>query len=167
MRKPPFPGVPPAVGKGQIRVSAPLSAPARTHTGATEGSCKPWANMRITVGGNAGPGDLISGHARSMSRPAGHHQAKVDPFDVLATVRPSRTYRNDITTVYFLPFAGLAPAGPHPCVAASPPNVRVPHGFGPAPVRPLLASCNATVMLPVPPPGAVSDAWYWMSRPSI
>ena len=53
--KPPFPGVLLRLGKGQIRVSN------CTHTGATgEGSCRPGANMAITVRGNAEPRESIS-----------------------------------------------------------------------------------------------------------
>src|SRR3954468_3211644 len=95
------------------------------------------------------------------------HQVKTEPFAVLATVLPSRTYRNDMETTYLWPLAGLAPAGPHPRIAAAPPNARPPQVFGPATVFPLPASWSAKVMRPVPPPGAASEAWYRMSRPSI
>jgi hypothetical protein len=79
MVHPPFPGVLLLVGKGQIRVSAPLNA--GTHTGAADwGSCRPSANMRITVEQNAGTLELISGH-----------QPKGVPVAVLDTVRPSRS----------------------------------------------------------------------------
>jgi hypothetical protein len=53
-----------------------------THAGATEvGSCRPGANMAVTVVVNAGPVERIS------------YQLKTDPLDMLATVRPRRSYR--------------------------------------------------------------------------
>ncbi len=84
MEQPPFPGVLLRLGKGQIRVSAPRRA--STHTGATdEGSCRPGANMSITVGQNAAAAQLIS----APGRPA--HQRNDEPLAVLAKVRPSRS----------------------------------------------------------------------------
>jgi hypothetical protein len=111
--------------------------------------------MGVTVVVNAVPVERIS------------YQPKAVPRAALATVLPSRSYRYVMTTVYRRPLAGFAEAGPQLAVDARPPKVSPSHVVGPATVRPVAASSSATEMLPVAPPGAVSEPWYRMSRPTI
>src|SRR5690349_17760423 len=82
----PFPGFCCGLGKGQIRVSHAGAA----GRGNPAGCCIPGAaNMTVTVGGDAGGRDLISGPADVG--PRGHHDARplrrVEPPEHLEQVR--------------------------------------------------------------------------------